>query len=101
MEIKCVSRCKEWQEIKSQDIGGFRVYTYGNQWIISQKEENTDKATQLLIWGVQCRWNKEWRGDQGGTFGNWNQQTQRNTGSSSNGLRWNRYVFRLWLASQV
>ena len=65
MEIKHASRCEdtEWQEIKSQDIGGFRIHTYGNQWIISQKEENTDKATQLLIQGVQCRWNKEWRDD--------------------------------------
>jgi len=33
MGIKCASRCEdiEWQEIKSQGIGGFRVYTYGNQ----------------------------------------------------------------------
>ena len=33
MEIKHASRCEdtEWQEIKSQDIGGFRIHTYGNQ----------------------------------------------------------------------
>ena len=46
------SKDKEWQELKSENIGGFQMHTYRNRQTTSQEQENTDKTTQLPIQSI-------------------------------------------------
>ncbi len=55
---------KEWQEDQDEGTGGLQIHTHKNKQAIGQKQENIDETNQLLIQSFQCRWNKEWRGDQ-------------------------------------
>ena len=75
--IKCASRHKnkEWQENQDEDIGGLWMHIYRNRQAIGQEQKNSNKANKLLIQSIQCRWNKEQRGHQGGISRSLNKQT--------------------------
>ena len=77
------------------------MYTYRNQQATGQRKMDIDQTNKLLIQSFQCRWNKEWRSNQGGISRDRNQWTQRITESYNNRFEQNRHVFGLQLIGQV